>query len=235
MRLLRAARELRAAIGSLRFGPPTSHVYNPLDYAWDPYETYLRRFACGRKSVLFLGMNPGPFGMVQTGVPFGQVRAVRDWLKLTGSVGRPSPEHPRRPVLGYDCPRSEISGQRLWSLFEQRFGTAEDFFRHHLVLNYCPLAFMDETGRNLTPDKLPAAEKAALFEACDRHLRRAVEILQPQWLIGVGDFARRRAELVFPEGKPRIGQILHPSPANPAANRSWAATATGQLEKLGIW
>lgn len=235
MRLLRVARELRAAIGSLRFGPPTSHVYNPLEYAWEPYEMYLRRFACGQKSVLFLGMNPGPFGMVQTGVPFGQVRAVRDWLKLTGSVGRPGLEHPRRRVLGFDCPRSEVSGERLWALFEQRFGPAEAFFSRHLVLNYCPLAFMEQSGRNLTPDKLATAERAALYEACDRHLRRAVDILQPQWLIGIGDFARRRAELVFAGGTPKVGQILHPSPANPAANRSWAAVVTGQLEKLGVW
>jgi len=233
--LIRAARELRASIRRLRFGPPVSHVYNPLEYAWAPYEAYLRRFAVGQKPVLFLGMNPGPFGMVQTGVPFGQVRAVRDWLGLEGNVGRPCPEHPKRRVLGFDCPRSEVSGERLWSLFEQRFGSAQEFFKRHLVLNYCPLAFMEESGRNLTPDKLPAAERTSLFEACDRHLRRAVEVLQPQWVIGIGDFARRRAELLFSEAGCNVGQILHPSPANPTANRSWSRIATAQLEALGAW
>ena len=34
------------------------------------------------KRVVFLGMNPGPFGMAQVGVPFGEVAAVRDWLRI---------------------------------------------------------------------------------------------------------------------------------------------------------
>jgi len=180
-------------------------------------------------------MNPGPFGMVQTGIPFGEVKAVKDWLGLCTPVGKPALEHPQRPVVGFACERSEVSGQRLWGLFLQRFGEPEKFFEQHFVLNYCPLAFMERSGSNRTPDKLSACEKELLFEACDQHLREAVEALQPEWLVCVGDFARRRAELVFPTGKPKVGQILHPSPASPAANRGWAAIATGQLEKLGVW
>jgi single-strand selective monofunctional uracil DNA glycosylase len=234
-RLIKAARQLRETVGRLRFGSPVSHVYNPLDYAWACYEAYLRKFATAPKRVVFLGMNPGPFGMVQTGIPFGEVKAVRDWLGLQAAVGRPAVEHPRRPVTGFACERSEVSGQRLWGLFAKTFGTPQRFFEDHFVLNYCPLAFMEQTGRNRTPDKLGRRERDLLFEACDRHLREAVQALQPQWLIAVGDFARRRAELIFNEGKPKVGQILHPSPANPAANRSWATIVTGQLEKLGVW
>ncbi len=233
--LIRAARRLNLAVRHLQFACPVSHVYNPLEYAWTSHESYLRRFGAGPKRIVFLGMNPGPFGMVQTGVPFGEVKAVRDWLGLGSPVGTPPIEHPRRPVMGFECQRSEVSGQRLWGLFAQRFGDPEKFFKEHLVLNYCPLAFMEAAGRNRTPDKLGAAEKALLFAACDRHLREAIDALQPQWLIAIGDFARRRAETVFPNGTPNVRHILHPSPANPAANRAWAAVATGQLEKLGVW
>jgi single-strand selective monofunctional uracil DNA glycosylase len=233
--LLQAGHELNKALSSLRFASPVSHVYNPLDYAWAIYETYVRRFAASPKLVVFLGMNPGPFGMAQTGVPFGEVCAVRDWLGLAGPVGRPRLEHPRRLVLGFACKRSEVSGQRLWGLFAHRFGAPENFFERHLVLNYCPLAFMESSGRNRTPDKLHGPEKALLFEACDRHLRTVVGILQPKWLIGVGEFSRRRAELVFPNGRPIIAQILHPSPANPQANRAWTELATNQLVRLGVW
>ncbi len=180
-------------------------------------------------------MNPGPFGMAQTGVPFGEVSSVRNWLKIESGVIRPRIEHPKRPVTGFDCKRSEVSGQRLWKLFADRFKTAERFFSQHIVLNYCPLAFLESTGRNRTPDKLLATEKTALFEACDEHLRRAVGFLKPEWLIGIGDFAARRASEVFRNGSPRIGRILHPSPANPAANRDWAAIAEAQLKQLGIW
>lgn len=233
--IIRAALRLRGAVAPLAFAPPVTYVYNPLAYAWEMHTTYLAQFGCGPKRVVFLGMNPGPFGMVQTGVPFGEVAAVRDWLKLTAMVGRPLREHPRRCVKGFACPRTEISGQRLWGLFAQRFGSPERFFAEHIVMNYCPLAFIEESGRNRTPDKLPAAEKVALFAACDEHLRAVVDILQPEWLIGIGDFARRRAENVFPASRLQVGQILHPSPASPAANRDWTGVATRQLEHLGVW
>jgi single-strand selective monofunctional uracil DNA glycosylase len=233
--LITASKRLRNAVSKLRFAPPVTHVYNPLDYAWAAHETYLRRYGNGRKRVLFLGMNPGPFGMVQTGVPFGQIRAVRDWLGIEAKIGRPSNEHPKRPVTGFACQRSEISGQRLWGLFAARFGTAENFFRDHFVANYCPLAFLENSGRNRTPDKLPLAERNSLFAFCDEHLRAVVRILQPEWLIGIGDFAAKRAAQIFSGDNPLLGQVLHPSPACPESNRDWAGKATAQLRKPGIW
>jgi single-strand selective monofunctional uracil DNA glycosylase len=233
--LIAAARRLRVETGRLKFGAPVTHVYNPLVYAWEPYEAYLRRFGAARRRVVFLGMNPGPFGMAQTGVPFGEIAVVRDWLKIECPVGKPEPEHPQRLVTGFDCGRSEVSGRRLWGLFAERFGTTERFFAEHTVMNYCPLAFLESSGRNRTPDKLPASEKAVLFAVCDRHLRTIVAALQPEWLIGVGDFAAKRALYVFPSGPLRLGRILHPSPASPAANHNWKGLVTRQLEKLGVW
>jgi single-strand selective monofunctional uracil DNA glycosylase len=180
-------------------------------------------------------MNPGPFGMAQTGVPFGQVAAVRDWLGIEAQIDRPPNEHPKRPVTGFDCHRSEVSGERLWGLFAKRFGTAEKFFRDHLAVNYCPLAFLEETGRNRTPDKLPPRERAVLYAVCDEHLRAIVRTLKPQWLIGVGDFAARRAREALADSPPQTGRILHPSPACPASNKDWAGTVTAQLRALGVW
>jgi single-strand selective monofunctional uracil DNA glycosylase len=233
--LIASAQILRDAAGRLRFAAPVAHVYNPLDYAWAAHEAYLRRYAASPKRVLFLGMNPGPFGMVQTGVPFGEIAAVRDWLGIRAAVGCPPAEHPKRRVTGFDCPNSEVSGRRIWGLFRERFQHPEAFFREHMVMNYCPLAFLESTGRNRTPDKLPAAEREALFALCDAHLRQTVRVLRPEWVIGVGDFAAKRAAAVFPGGEVRIGRILHPSPANPAANRDWAGVATEQLRALGVW
>jgi single-strand selective monofunctional uracil DNA glycosylase len=230
-----AARELAQAVGSLKFPPPVRFVYNPLIYAWAPHELYLRRFANTRKRVIFLGMNPGPFGMAQTGVPFGEIVAVREWMQIEAPVAKPDPEHPKRPVIGFDCARSEVSGQRLWRLFADRFGSAEKFFAEHLVVNYCPLIFLEETGRNRTPVQLPAEASEPLFGACDRHLRSVLELLQPQWLVGVGNFAADRARRITKDGPIQVGQILHPSPASPAANRDWANLAATQLETLGIW
>jgi single-strand selective monofunctional uracil DNA glycosylase len=233
--LITAAKDLSQTVQRLRFQPPVIHVYNPLDYAWAAQEAYLRRFGRGRKRVVFLGMNPGPFGMAQTGVPFGEVAAVRDWMGLSPAIGRPAEEHPKRPVEGFACERSEVSGRRLWGLFAERFGAAENFFADHLVLNYCPLVFMDANGRNVTPDKLPSAEAAPLFAACDRHLARALAACAPDWAIGIGGFAAKRLESAVDGSPIRLGQILHPSPASPAANRGWAGAATRQLVALGVW
>jgi single-strand selective monofunctional uracil DNA glycosylase len=233
--LIAAAQRLCVEVEKLRFAAPVTHVYNPLVYAWKGHEAYLRRFGRSEKDVVFLGMNPGPFGMVQTGVPFGEIAAVRDWMKIEAAIGRPDKEHPHRPVLGFDCTRSEISGQRLWKLFADRFGTPDNFFDRHFVVNYCPLAFLEETGRNRTPDKLSPIEKTKLTAACDLHLRKVLEVLHPKWVIGIGDFAARKAEMAG-EGLPfKIGQILHPSPASPAANRDWAGQVEGQLKALGVW
>ena len=199
------------------------------------HEQWLRRFGSGPKRVLFLGMNPGPFGMAQTGVPFGEVTAVRDWLGLNAPVGKPAREHPKRPVQGLACPRSEVSGRRLWGLFAERFGIPERFFAGHFVLNFCPLAFLSESGGNVTPDKLPADETARLFVACDAHLRSVVALAQAEWVIGVGAFARDRAMAALADMPVRIGVVLHPSPASPAANRDWAGQATRQLHEQGVW
>ena len=233
--LVESAKRLRDAVGKLRFAPPVSHVYNPLEYAWAAHEAYLRQYGNSGKRVIFLGMNPGPFGMAQTGVPFGEISAVRDWLGIVEKIGKPDVEHPKRQIVGFDCQRSEVSGQRLWGLFSKTFKSAANFSKDHLVMNYCPLVFMESTGRNRTPDKLLVSEREALYKVCDEHVRDAVRILKPEWLIGVGDFAMKRAAEIFPKGPVKVGRILHPSPASPAANRDWPGTATRQLIEMGVW
>lgn len=234
--LLAAGKELNQSLRNLHFGEPVACIYNPLEYAWAPYCDYVRKYALSRKRAVFLGMNPGPFGMVQTGIPFGEVSSVRDWLGIRGVVNPPERVHPKRPVLGFACSRAEVSGKRLWKLFADRFCRPEIFFREHFVLNYCPLAFMESSGRNRTPDKLPASERERLFKFCDAHLREVVSSLKPDRLIAIGRFAFDRASDVFQSAsRPKIGQVLHPSPACPSSNRNWAGTATAQLQKLGVW
>jgi single-strand selective monofunctional uracil DNA glycosylase len=234
MDLVRISRALGRDVDRLTFRTPVSHVYNPLLYAAPLHEAYLRRYGATPGAVVLLGMNPGPFGMAQTGVPFGDVATVRDWLGLAGPVGRPPREHPKRPVLGLECPRGEVSGQRLWGWARARFGTPERFFARFFVVNYCPLAFLEDSGRNRTPDKLPAAEQEPLFAACDDALRKIVRALGARTVVGVGAFATRRAELALQGRGLTIGTILHPSPASPLANRDWSGTVERQLAACGV-
>lgn len=234
--LLDHANDLRIALNRLSFAPPVACTYNPLDYAWDGHAAYLKRFGTGRKKVVLLGMNPGPWGMAQTGVPFGEIAAVRDWMGLDFTVRPPIPAHPKRPIRGLACTRSEVSGRRLWGLFAGRFANPDDFFRDHFVLNFCPLVWMEESGKNRTPDKLGPAERAAVDAPCLIHLRRALDLLGPSHVVGVGGYAEGKLGEASTAGAPwKISRIPHPSPANPAANRDWAGAATAALIDAGIW
>jgi single-strand selective monofunctional uracil DNA glycosylase len=232
--LVEIARGLRGSVSELRFGPPVSHVYNPLSYAWSPHVAYVRRYGGSPKEILLMGMNPGPWGMAQTGVPFGEVAAVRDWLKITEPVFRPAVEHPKRPVLGFECARSEVSGRRLWGWIRETFSTPQQFFDRFFVYNYCPLLFLEASGRNRTPDRLTTAERQPLEAACDTALRHTVENLGVRVVVGVGGFASRRARAALITTGTAVEQILHPSPASPAANRGWAQQVNRQFEKIGV-
>ena len=237
--LLRAAEVLRDAVDGLRFAPPVAHVYNPLRYAIGPYREYVGRFAKAPRPILFLGMNPGPFGMMQTGIPFGEIASVRDWMGLGATIHPPEVQHPRRPIQGWETQRSEVSGRRLWAWAASRFGSAERFFDEHFVLNFCPLVFLEASGRNRSPDQLPRSEQGALDAHCMRHLETAIEVLQARVLIGVGGFATdrlRKAALRSGPGGiiPRVIRILHPSPASPAANRGWEEAVDATLRAEGL-
>jgi single-strand selective monofunctional uracil DNA glycosylase len=232
--LRQATVELCVELEPLSFSEPVTHVYNPLVYAHAPHDLYLQRFATSPKRVLYLGMNPGPYGMAQTGVPFGEVAMVRDWLGIEAAVGRPDDEHPKRPIAGFACTRSEVSGARLWGSLKERYQKPQRFFDHAFIANYCPLVFMEDSGRNRTPDKLPRPEREALFAACDRYLQRLVEVLSPQYVIGVGKFAEDRAREALAGMKVQVSTIPHPSPANPAANRGWLPIVDAALSPLGL-
>ena len=234
MSLVSVSRRLSARVARLKFGAPVTHVYNPLEYARTAHERYLERYGSAPKEAVFVGMNPGPFGMAQTGVPFGDVKMVRDWMGISLPVDSPKGQHPKRPIQGFDCARSEVSGTRLWGWAKDRFGTADAFFKRFFVLNYCPLCFMEDSGRNCTPDGLARAEREPLFQACDEALRESVEILKPRLVVGVGQFAMKRAQIALAGLDVKVGCILHPSPQSPKANTGWAKIVELELAALGV-
>ena len=226
--------DLIDALRPLKFGPPVSYIYNPLDYARESLKQYHAKFASTPKEVLFLGMNPGPWGMAQTGIPFSEIQAVRDWMKIQAPVGSPKKTHPKKPVLGFACTKREVSGQRLWGWARKTFRTPGRFFKRFFVINYCPLIFIENSGRNRTPDQIRVTERKPLLEICDQALSRTIEYFKPRYVVGVGKFAEQRAKTVLDEQKIKMGMIAHPSPANPQANRGWELLIEKQLSELGI-
>jgi single-strand selective monofunctional uracil DNA glycosylase len=235
---------LAADLDRLRFAAPVAAVYDPLVYAREPWRRYVERFLAGRPGrVLWLGMNPGPFGMAQTGVPFGAIPPVRDWMGIDCPVAQPPAIHPKRPIQGFACPRIEGSGKRLWGLFSRNWPNPDAAFTRHAVVNWCPLVFMDGGGANLTPDKLPRAERQAVAARCDRALAELIALLEPRALVGVGAFAANRLAGVLAGGIPGapplpalpVVTVLHPSPASPRANKDWEGEVRAVLEAAGLW
>lgn len=225
--LARIARGLGRDVEALDWHTP-SHIYNPLQYAWSGHREYLARYGKKRGRVLLLGMNPGPWGMAQTGVPFGTVSIVREWFRIETKLARRLPvQHPKYPILGMACHRSEGSGGRLWGWAQDAFGKPGRFFDRFFVWNYCPLLFLGK-DRNLTPVDLTAPEARAMSVVCDHALARVIRLLDPVAVVGIGRYAERHAHEVVGDGVP-IAYLPHPSPASPAANRDWPAMAERAL------
>lgn len=237
--LLAATQSMSKALEQITFRGDVACIYNPLDYAWDSHEQYLLKYGVGQKRVLFLGMNPGPYGMVQTGVPFGEIDIVKNWLKIEGMINQPDIIHPKRPIDGYDCIKSEVSGKRFWGMMADRFPDAHDFFDDAYVVNFCPLVWMTESGKNITPDKLPKAEMKPVYKICNAHIQTVIEYYQPKIIVGVGAFAEQQVlklkNLYFDDKDFKVGRMLHPSPASPIANKFWPERAIEELVAMGVW
>ena len=236
--ILESTLRLRDALDALAFAAPVAHVYNPLHYAFEAYQTYVERFGNAQGRIILLGMNPGPWGMMQVGVPFGEVSAVRDWMGIHQGVQPPPNQHPKRPITGFECTRSEVSGKRLWAWAQEDFVSPKAFFDQYFVINYCPLVWLEAGGKNRTPEQLPAAETNPVYAACNQHLNEVMKLLKPSMAIGIGGFAQKRLTTIINAVDSglnglKIGTILHPSPASPVANRGWANQARAQLKALG--
>jgi len=230
-------KRLSAALNQIPLSPPVEYSYNPLDYAWDTHSCLVTKYCNSRKRILFVGMNPGPWGMVQTGIPFGEVRIVQDWLGIIGNIGKPDKEHPKRKVQGFQCCRSEISGQRFWGFFRDLCLLPENFFKNCFVYSYCPLSFMHSSARNITPPELKSCDRQALTKLCDTALAEIMTALGVEIAIGIGKFAEYRIRETVKQMGPShitVGCILHPSPISPAANKGWKESVTKSLMDMNI-
>ncbi|XP_034245279.1 single-strand selective monofunctional uracil DNA glycosylase-like isoform X1 [Thrips palmi] len=236
--LLRIELELCAQISSLMFSLPVRYVYSPIEYAFDLHAQFVRNFCNTSKKVLFLGMNPGPWGMSQTGVPFGEVSVVKDWFGLQGSVKKPKHEHPSRLIQGLDCRRSEVSGKRFWGLFREICGSNPYlFFKNCFIYNQCPIALMSDTGKNITPAELKASESKVLLAFCDKALTKVIQLLKVHLVVGIGKFAEKRACIALNEAclkEVKVVSIPHPSPRNAHCSGNWKEVVAKILTDLGI-
>lgn len=197
-------------------------VYNPLMYAWDIHEEFIRVSGGRGAKTILMGMNPGPHGMGQMGVPFAATSVVRDLLGISGiDVSKPAISHPKRPVNGLAHPKEEVSGTRLWGLLQDRYGGADQIFQNVFIVNHCPLMILHgPRGTNVTPNNVSGPAVRDLLERCDQHLMEVVMALGAEQVIGIGKYAEKRANLALGEMDIRVRTCWHPSPASPLANRN---------------
>ena len=200
-------------------------VYNPLAYAWDVHVAYLEKSTTAGAKTILLGMNPGPHGMGQMGIPFAATTVVRDLIGIKGiRVLEPRRIHPRRPIEGLEWPREEVSGTRLWGALEEKYGLIDNIFKNVFLVNHCPLMFfLGDRARNITPDKIGGPVVRSMLERCDDYLREVVDIIEAEIVIGVGKYAESRARSAFHGSDVTISSCWHPSPASPLANKNGGA------------
>ncbi|KAK0182484.1 hypothetical protein PV327_000623 [Microctonus hyperodae] len=227
--------ELTKRIELIKFGPPVEYVYSPIEYALSVHLNFLNKYCCGTKNILFLGMNPGPWGMSQTGIPFGEINSVVNWLKLSGFIGKPQKEQNDRKITGFNCKRSEISGRRFWNFFKSICGNPENFFKYSFIRNYCPVALMDASGRNITPAELKGPEQKRLRDVCDKALVTIIKLLKVEKIIGIGRFAEQRAKNVIKISglSTKTLWMPHPSPRS-TDNKNWNDKASKVLNDLNL-
>lgn len=170
-------------------------------------------------------------------VPFGEIESVRNWLHITGPVGKPPKELHSRRVEGFNCSRSEISGARFWGLFKKLCGKPENFFRSSFVYNYLPQQWMRSNGANVTPGEFSALDMTALFDICDPIFIKVLEIYEVEIIIAIGKFCEKRAQKALkkylPESKIQILYLPHPSP-RAVNNTNWEEKALESLKNFNL-
>ena len=98
-RLLEVEDRLTNDLDKLQFKKPVELVYNPLKYAKEPHSLFVRMYCNGTKPVLMLGLNPGPWGMAQTGVIYLFLFDSRRGVLMGG--GDREVSYPQAKVLNF--------------------------------------------------------------------------------------------------------------------------------------
>jgi single-strand selective monofunctional uracil DNA glycosylase len=226
-------------------------IWNPGLYAASWHALFRKEYPASAGCILVFGLNPGPYGMAQTGIPFTDLKRLREHLpRLAKGLERRGCSlagvglAPRslRPYLSRTF---ESSAVRVYRFLSRGWGSAEDGWRSVVVANPCSLLFMDAAGENRTPADLVGAVSRRtgslvaarrLRERCNalRRLaaREAVRVLSPRGVVLLGKDAQRAMQTGI---APLLGpdSILgweHPARAVPDR---WAMGLLEEIKRRG--
>ena len=170
----------------------------------------------GPREILFVGMNPGPFGMAQNGVPFGDTAMVRDWLGIEAPVERPRREHPKRPVLGLRMTRGEVSGARLWGWARGAFRDSGAILPARLRVELLPTFLHGGERAERHPRQAAPRRARAPVRGLRRCTRRGRSPTSgPVIVVGIGAFAAWRAAPLAEAAGAGVRRRPPPEPREP--------------------
>ena len=204
-------KSLNIELDELKFFPPCFYVYNPLSYCFESFKIYFEYLNTEEEINLFFGINPGPFGMAQTGIPFGDKETVKNYLKIEPKIDidKIPKQHPKKQILGLEVKRVEKSGRIFWGVIKEFYPEKYDFFKSNFVLNFCPLCFLDEQGRNITPKVLRKEDQIALYKILEIFMLKLFKLIKIKKLIAIGD--ETFSYLNALNTKLKIQTIIHPA------------------------
>ncbi len=228
-------------------------IWNPGLYGETWHARFRRLYRPGQHPLVVFGLNPGPYGMAQTGIPFTDIRRLVSALpdlaaELRGRGERVEPPGLAPPGLRPYLSRSfESSAVRVYRFLKKGWGGAERGWTEVVVANPCTLLFIDPAeGKNRTPADLARAARLRgsgrdqvreLVESFGRiRIRCAVEsieALSPRGAILLGKDVQAALGPALRRilGEARVIPWEHPARAVP---ESWASGLLSALRRRGL-
>jgi single-strand selective monofunctional uracil DNA glycosylase len=215
-------------------------VLDPSRYGERWHAPFRRLYPPRARPLLVFGLNPGPYGMAQTGIPFTDLKRLAQGLpRLAAELAR-SGERLSLPGLAPSSLQPfltrtfESSSVRVHRFLRLAHGSAERAFREVVFVNPCPLLFIDRAlGENRTPADLPRALRAGVDEARVEVVSVAVARLRARGAIVLG---RDAAAALSVPLRARLGERAvveweHPARAVPDI---WARGLLAALRRRGL-
>jgi len=206
-------------------------VWNPALYALDIYQEYLTKFPPEPGAILALGLNPGPYGMAQTGIPFTDCRTASGALGMEMTIPGKAPDDlisRLKKANGKWRGTYERSSLGMYRFLILAWGDIKTAYRNWFVGNPCPLLFLDPERWNVTPADPRLRRMKEVGELRQRAVIGFSEILNPRGIVCFGkDVAKAVGEVAIRQvGPDRVVFYEHPARAVP---EKWAA---GLLQEL---
>lgn len=227
-RVKRQAEDAESLRKELRL-PKDHRILNVHTYGWAAYDAFIRTYYSDRRPrILALSMNPGPFGAVQTGIPFCDGRLARELLPEFDRLIAQKPSW-------VASERRETSALKLIEWSERSFGGIRGLYERVLLAMTCPLGILRGPNKTNVPlPALPRREQVKIEAFIARHAPEEIRFAEPSGILMLGDWAQRvwRIAVGTDPGLASLPAVAAPHPAAHITNRAKYAAWTRAYARL---